>query len=179
MIKSLHQELAGEDAELDDDDDDPLAHLLAEERSAAVLPSKTPDEAAAALAADFPRCVRLPNLRVLDLSSNQLLSMPPWLPPSLKVLFMSRNTLMSIPDWATMRLTNLQVRMIPTFMPWKWNICPPIICHWILCNLTCSFLTVMETRFRKCQGVMEALGISPVQMRYPITVLGTIKISSF
>ena len=28
MIKSLHQELAGEDAELDDDDDDPLLHRL-------------------------------------------------------------------------------------------------------------------------------------------------------
>ena len=26
LIKSLHQELAGEDAELDDDDDDPLLH---------------------------------------------------------------------------------------------------------------------------------------------------------
>ena len=98
----------------DGDDDDPLAHMLAEERSAAALPSQTPDEAAAALAVDFPRCVRLPSLRVLDLSSNQLLSMPPWLPPSLKVLFMSRNTLMSIPDWAATRLTNLQVRMVPT-----------------------------------------------------------------
>jgi len=28
LIKSLHQELAGEEAELDDDDDDPLLHRL-------------------------------------------------------------------------------------------------------------------------------------------------------
>ena len=31
LIKSLHQELAGEDAELDDDDDDPLLHRLRRE----------------------------------------------------------------------------------------------------------------------------------------------------
>ncbi len=31
LIKSLHQELAGEEAELDDDDDDPLLHRLRRE----------------------------------------------------------------------------------------------------------------------------------------------------
>ena len=31
LIKSLHQELAGEDAELDDDDEDPLLHRLRRE----------------------------------------------------------------------------------------------------------------------------------------------------
>ena len=31
LIKSLHQELAGDEAELDDDDDDPLLHRLRRE----------------------------------------------------------------------------------------------------------------------------------------------------
>ncbi len=31
LMKSLHQELAGEEAELDDDDDDPLLHRLRRE----------------------------------------------------------------------------------------------------------------------------------------------------
>jgi hypothetical protein len=31
LIKSLHQELAGDEAELDDDEDDPLLHRLRRE----------------------------------------------------------------------------------------------------------------------------------------------------
>ena len=48
-------------------------------------------------------------LRSLDLSSNQLLALPPWLPPGLTSLFMANNTLASIPEWAATRLMDLQV----------------------------------------------------------------------
>lgn len=92
---------------------DPLGSLLAEEerqnQQSPRQPLRTPCEAAAEAASDHPACVRLPLLRVLDLSSNQLLALPPWLPPSLISLFMSHNTLASIPDWAATRLVNLQV----------------------------------------------------------------------
>ena len=47
--------------------------------------------------------------RSLDLSSNQLLAVPPWLPPGLTSLFMANNTLASIPEWAATRLMDLQV----------------------------------------------------------------------
>ena len=73
-------------------------------------PSRTPCMAATEAAMEYPDCVRLPQLRVLDLSGNQLLAVPPWLPPGLTALFMASNKIASIPDWVATRLVGLQVR---------------------------------------------------------------------
>jgi Leucine-rich repeat (LRR) protein/CRP-like cAMP-binding protein len=61
----------------------------------------------ASSAAQAPSVVKLPHLLVLDLSSNGLLALPPWLPPSLQSLSASNNRLESVHAWLAERLTGL------------------------------------------------------------------------
>lgn len=49
----------------------------------------------------------LPSLLHLNLSGNQLVKMPGWLPGSLLSLDISRNSLVRVPDWLCTRLTGL------------------------------------------------------------------------
>ncbi|GAX73443.1 hypothetical protein CEUSTIGMA_g895.t1 [Chlamydomonas eustigma] len=67
-----------------------------------------PNEAAAE-ASSQPCAGRLPQLRTLDLSSNQLLCFPTWLPSGLTCLKMARNALDTIPEWAVSRLMKLKL----------------------------------------------------------------------
>lgn len=71
--------------------------------------ARTPCEAVAAVAATHPGPMLLPQLQVLDLSSNRLLAIPPWLPPSIRQLHLARNQLASFQDWVAQRLTSLQL----------------------------------------------------------------------
>ena len=63
----------------------------------------------ASSAAQDPKVVKLFNLISLDLSSNGLLALPPWLPPSLLSLAASNNRLESVHAWLAERLVGLRV----------------------------------------------------------------------
>jgi Leucine-rich repeat (LRR) protein len=68
--------------------------------------SMTPCQLASS-AAQKPSVIQVPHLVVLDLSSNGLLALPPWLPPSLQSLSASNNRLESVDAWLAERLTRL------------------------------------------------------------------------
>lgn len=50
----------------------------------------------------------MPQLQSLNLASNQLQALPPWLPASLQQLHAGHNRLQQLPDWLPTRLTGLQ-----------------------------------------------------------------------
>jgi hypothetical protein len=71
--------------------------------------TRTPCEAAAAIATARPAITLLPLLHSLDLSNNHLLAIPPWVPCGLRSLNLAGNQLMSYPDWAARDLTQLKL----------------------------------------------------------------------